>query len=76
MHNNDAIEQAYRNGYDRGLRDATKKCQFSGGVVVKPDGVHELDPCEYELVEEHNGVTVQVLRCLKCGHVEVQWIRR
>lgn len=75
MHNNDAIEQAYRNGYEQGKRDAVKKCQFPGGITIKPDGEHELDPCFYETVEEHHGVTVRVLRCSRCGHQEIQWER-
>lgn len=53
-----------------------KKCDFGAGVVVKPDGVNELDPCRYELLEKHTNVTVEVLRCKKCGHVEILWHRQ
>lgn len=28
-----------------------EKCRFPPGVIVKPDGVNELDPCVYEEVE-------------------------
>jgi hypothetical protein len=49
------------------------KCQFPEGVVVKPDGVNELDPCTYELVEKYRNVTVEVLKCTKCGHVSIAW---
>lgn len=32
-----------------------------------------VDPCFYETVETYRNVTVKVLRCTKCGHVEVNW---
>lgn len=44
-------------------------------ISVKPDGVHELDPCVYEEVETVKNATVHVLRCKKCGHVEIEWER-
>ena len=50
-----------------------KKCSFGEGVIVKPDGVNELDPCIYETVEVHYDVTVEVLRCKHCGHIELIW---
>lgn len=49
------------------------KCQFPPGITIKPDGVHELDPCQYQQIEEHHGCTVRVLRCKKCGHIEIEW---
>ena len=49
------------------------KCQPPEGVVIKPDGVNELDPCVYEVVETHKNATVNVLKCKKCGHVEIEW---
>lgn len=51
------------------------KCSFGEGITIKPDGIHELDPCIYETVEEHTGCTVRVLRCKKCGHIEIEWER-
>ena len=50
-----------------------EKCSFGEGVTIKPDGVHELDACTYEVMEVHENVTVEVLRCQKCGHVELSW---
>lgn len=50
-----------------------KKCSFPNGVVRKPDGVNELDPCIYEEVEKYANVTVTVLRCKRCGHIEIEW---
>ena len=52
------------------------KCEFPEGVVIKPDGVNELDPCVYEEIEAYKNVTVHVLRCKKCGHIELQWDRQ
>ena len=52
------------------------KCQFPDGMVIKPDGVNELDPCEYEVVEAYRNVTIEVLRCRKCGHTEISWYRQ
>lgn len=53
-----------------------EKCCFPDGMVIKPDGVNELDPCIYEEVERYRNVTVSVMRCKKCGHVEVSWTRQ
>lgn len=53
-----------------------KKCSFGDGVTIKPDGIHELDPCEYEVKEIHRNVTVEVIQCKHCGHVEVLWHRQ
>lgn len=52
------------------------KCQHPGGVIVKPDGVNELDPCIYEEIERYRNVMVSVMRCKVCGHVEVSWTRQ
>ena len=43
-------------------------------IVVSEDG-DELDPCLYDVVEVHNNVTVEVLKCQKCGHVELSWYK-
>ena len=51
------------------------KCQWPEGISVKPDGVHELDPCVYEEVEVVENATVIVQRCIHCGHLEVVWKR-
>lgn len=52
------------------------KCAFPDGMTIKPDGINELDPCSYELLEKHINVTVEVLRCKKCGHIEILWHRQ
>ena len=51
------------------------RCQWPDGMEIRPDGVHRLDPCTYDVIEEHRGVTVRVLRCRRCGHQEIEWTR-
>ena len=57
-----------------------KKCNYSDNqgntVIVLPDGVNELDPCEYEEIERYRNVTVSILRCKKCGHISIGWERQ
>lgn len=52
------------------------KCQHKGGLVIKPDGVNELDACLYEETETYKNVTVHILKCVRCGHVEIMWERQ
>lgn len=52
-----------------------KKCR-DNGIVIKPDGIHELDPCVYEEIQRLKNVTVSVLRCKRCGHIEITWYRQ
>lgn len=52
------------------------KCQLPKGVTIKPDGVHELDPCSYKLTERHINVTVDILTCSVCGSVSIGWRRQ
>ena len=52
-----------------------EKCSF-GDIVVKPDGINELDPCIYEDIEMYTNVTIIISRCKKCGHVEISWMRQ
>ena len=57
-------------------RHNATKCAFPAGLTIKPDGVHELDPCIYETVEKYANVTVTISRCQKCGHIEISWERQ
>lgn len=50
------------------------KCSF-GDVTIKPDGVNELDPCVYDEVETIKHCTVRVLKCRRCGNIEIEWER-
>lgn len=52
-----------------------EKCSFGAGIAIRPDGVHELDPCVYELAERHTNVTVEIWRCKNCGDISVEWHR-
>ena len=49
------------------------KCEFPKGISIRPDGINELDACHYDLIEKYKNVTVEILKCKKCGHVEVLW---
>ena len=51
------------------------KCCYPNGLVIKPDGQNELDPCIYKDIEMHTNVTVIVSKCINCGHIELSWIR-
>ena len=52
-----------------------KKCSFDG-FAIKPDSIHEIDPCVYEDIEMYTNVTVIVSRCKNCGHIDISWIRQ
>lgn len=52
------------------------KCKFPEGIVIKLDGIHELDPCEYQEVERYANVTVSIRRCKKCGNIDIAWFRQ
>lgn len=47
------------------------RCRFPDGLAVKPDGVHELDPCVYADKQVLRNVTVTVSQCIHCGHVSI-----
>lgn len=52
------------------------RCSFPNGIVIKPDGIHELEPCIYEEVERYANVTVSIRRCKNCGHIDIAWHRQ
>lgn len=54
---------------------AQPKCQHPDGIVIKPDGINELDACVYEEIESHENCTVTVLRCRKCGNIDIGWTK-
>ena len=45
-------------------------------TTIKPDGVHELDTCNFEEVGVYKNVTVQILRCKDCGRISIGWLRQ
>ena len=55
---------------------ASHKCSFGDGITVKPDGETELDPCLYQEIKAYENVTVHILRCVRCGHIEVECERQ
>lgn len=52
------------------------RCHFPGDMTIKPDGINTLDPCIYKTVEIFRNVTVEVMQCTKCGHIEIVWHRQ
>lgn len=52
------------------------KCEFPNGATIKPDGIHELDPCVYEEVEKYANVTISIRKCKNCGHIDIVWYRQ
>ena len=50
-----------------------EKCNYNGYKMII--GGHEVDPCDYELVEEVHNCTVQILKCRKCGETSIGWYR-
>lgn len=52
------------------------KCKMPDGLVIKPNGENELDPCIYETVEEYGNVTVTISKCINCGYIDISWRRQ
>ena len=52
------------------------KCTHGDGVVFKPDGINELDPCVYKEIQAFRNVTVRILKCVHCGHIDIEWVRQ
>ena len=58
---------------------ASHKCTFcdrNTEITIKPDGRNELDPCLYREIGTYENVTVHILRCVRCGHIEVECERQ
>ena len=53
-----------------------KKCSFPHGVLIKPDGENELDPCIYVEEKRYQNVTVIISKCKNCGTVDISWLRQ
>lgn len=51
------------------------KCSMPDGLVIKPNGVNELDPCLYQTEQVLTNCTVEVSRCKKCGAYNISWYR-
>lgn len=57
-----------------------EKCCFKdvngNPITIKPNGHDELDPCDYVEVARLKNVTISILQCRKCGHMEIAWERQ
>ena len=51
------------------------KCTHGEGIDINIAGI-PVDACDYELIQTVRNVTVEVLKCKKCGHVEILWRRQ
>ena len=51
------------------------KCQWPDGATVKPDGIHELDPCVYVERQSLHNVDIVISECPKCGAIDISWER-
>ena len=52
-----------------------EKCHFPDGIIIKPDGENELDPCTYETVKVLTNCIIEICRCKRCGNESVSWRR-
>lgn len=51
-------------------------CSWPDGVDVRPDGIHSLEPCRYQLSQKLRNVTIEILKCPKCGKISIGWYRQ
>lgn len=53
------------------------RCKLPGDMIIRfgVDGDIDLDPCLYEEVDIIKHCTVHILRCKRCGHIEIEWER-
>ena len=51
------------------------KCTHGEGIDISIAGI-PVDACDYELIQKVRNVTVEVLKCKKCGHIEIMWRRQ
>ena len=54
--------------------ESSVKCESN--VKITLDGENYVDPCQYEIIDRRENCVVEVLRCTKCGHIEVFWTDR
>lgn len=52
-----------------------EECKFPDGIVIKPDGVNELDPCIYETKRVYTNCIVEISECKNCGKMNISWCR-
>lgn len=51
------------------------RCKFPGAMAIRlgAEDWADADPCLYQEVETIEHCTVHVLRCKRCGHIEIEW---
>lgn len=52
-----------------------QRCTHKDEDIVEMFGI-PVDACHYEEIERYKNVTVSILQCPKCGHVEIVWKRQ
>lgn len=50
-------------------------CDLNGWIEFRPDGEHAVSLHDFEEVDVIEGVTIQILRCRKCGRLSYGWWR-
>lgn len=50
-------------------------CDLNGWLEFKPDGEHTVSLHDFEEVDVIEGVTIQLLRCKRCGKLSYGWWR-
>lgn len=50
-------------------------CEHNG-ITIRPDGIHELSPHHYVLMQKLKNVTIEILHCKVCGKVSIGWYRQ
>lgn len=51
-------------------------CKNPEGFVIKPDGIHELEPNVFKLKQRLKNVTIEILECSECGEISIGWYRQ
>lgn len=54
---------------------ADVRCTHGDGVTVEVGGTI-VDPCRYREVQILRNVTIHILKCSDCGHIEIEWERQ
>ncbi len=58
------------------LYQVWKLADKDNNVVFVPDGIHEVDSCDFIEDGMYRNVTVQILRCKTCGRVSIGWMKQ
>lgn len=51
------------------------ECSFPKGMDLKINDI-PVEPCNFVEIESYRNVTVQILKCQKCGKISVGWKRQ